>query len=916
MRDARPLLRRRRSLCSPPRRASSTWARRVRDASDESARLALLGAEGGAAPRPRRNGTARATGRGSTSPSSATRCADLPGASTPSASGSSTRRVRRLAVDLRRFTLESADERRVAGELEFHDLLVLARQMLRDPAPRAEVRGRPPRALPPPPHRRVPGHRSHPGRAGGPHRAVHRPTTGRRPSRARRACRVGRHRDPARPPVLRGRPQAVDLPVPPGRHLAVPAGRRPLRRRRPGRVAHHQLPHGRGRRSTSSTTCSATCMHRAGATRACRPSRRTSRSSRCAPMPPSARPWRCSASNRTRRRPYADDLRRREAADVAETVRRVVDERLARRPRARRSAARLAAGPARRHHHPHPHPARRCPPSRTPSRRPASPTGPSPRRSSTAAAWSATSCSRCGPSTTRPTSWRWSPPSARRCSPVATTTSTASAASTAATSTTAALPPAPTTGVDRDRADPRRSPGLTYLRELHHERRWSSTERAHRPGRPRPAGARAGRGRRPRPRPVAAGAVRRRPGPGVDRRHQRHAPPVPGVGPPADRRGHPGRRGRPARDRRRRRAHHDGARRQGPRVPGHDRVRAVDRSPHAAGAPGRGGLAARPAVHHPRRPHGPHRAFEDWQPVDEQMSHDERIRLLYVACTRAQDHLVVSLHRAIRKGGVARRPRPAHQRRAAPHRGWAIAWPSCRPSPRPTTRARSQRPVTPCRPPGDRGRAGTRRPRPRSTSGSASSPPRSPPAGDPARSRRPPSPTTAGPTSLADPGLHKRPRDLDLPPWQKGRYGSAVGRAVHGVLQTDRPGHARRRRASTPRWRRRPRPRASSATRPTSTAGRRGPGVADRRRGGAEPALARGLRRRAARRRPHPRGLRRPALPTGRRPGRRRLQDRAHRPRRRSRPARRPLPRCRVRPTPSPSPRPRANRWSTSSSSS
>ena len=35
-----------------------------------------------------------------------------------------------------------------------------------------------------------------------------------------------------------------------------------------------------------------------------------------------------------------------------------------------------------------------------------------------------------------------------------------------------------------------------------------------------------------------------------------------------------------------------------------------------------------------------------------------------------------------------------------------------------------------------------------------------------------------------DPGLQKRPRDLDLPPWLKGRYGSAVGRAVHGVLQT------------------------------------------------------------------------------------------------------------------------------------
>src|SRR3546814_6364860 len=32
--------------------------------------------------------------------------------------------------------------------------------------------------------------------------------------------------------------------------------------------------------------------------------------------------------------------------------------------------------------------------------------------------------------------------------------------------------------------------------------------------------------------------------------------------------------------------------------------------------------------------------------------------------------------------------------------------------------------------------------------------------------------------------FRSRPRDLDLPPWLKGRYGTAVGRAVHGVLQT------------------------------------------------------------------------------------------------------------------------------------
>ena len=78
--------------------------------------------------------------------------------------------VQRLAVDLRRFTLESADERRVAGELEFHDLLVLSRQMLRDPTHGPGVRAALAPPLPPPAHRRVPGHRPHPDRARGPHR--------------------------------------------------------------------------------------------------------------------------------------------------------------------------------------------------------------------------------------------------------------------------------------------------------------------------------------------------------------------------------------------------------------------------------------------------------------------------------------------------------------------------------------------------------------------------------------------------------------------------------------------------------------------------------------------------------------------------------------------------------------------------
>src|SRR5437764_1057789 len=49
-----------------------------------------------------------------------------------------------------------------------------------------------------------------------------------------------------RPPLLRRRPQAVDLPVPAGRHRRVPH-RRAIPRRR-ARAPHHQLPHGGARR--------------------------------------------------------------------------------------------------------------------------------------------------------------------------------------------------------------------------------------------------------------------------------------------------------------------------------------------------------------------------------------------------------------------------------------------------------------------------------------------------------------------------------------------------------------------------------------------------------------------------------------------------------------------------------------------
>ena len=48
----------------------------------------------------------------------------------------------RLGAAIRRFTLRAAEERRAAGQLEFHDLLVLSRQLLRDPEQGPIVRAR------------------------------------------------------------------------------------------------------------------------------------------------------------------------------------------------------------------------------------------------------------------------------------------------------------------------------------------------------------------------------------------------------------------------------------------------------------------------------------------------------------------------------------------------------------------------------------------------------------------------------------------------------------------------------------------------------------------------------------------------------------------------------------------------------
>jgi ATP-dependent helicase/nuclease subunit A len=183
-------------------------------------------------------------------------------------------------------------------------------------------------------------------------------------------------------------------------------------------------------------------------------------------------------------------------------------------------------------------------------------------------------------------------------------------------------------------------------------------------------------------------------------------------------------------------------------------------------------------------------AFDAWLPIDEQMSHDERIRLLYVACTRARDHLVVSLHRKVRSSVPDDPARFTSAELLTGALGPLLDdLPDAAPPPDDLV----------CRGGEAADAAGDVPPTAEAptTAGPPSAAPL-PPFDDWRRIRDDALATSGRPRTLAataltddgrpdaldDPGLHKRARDLDLPPWQKGRYGTAIGRAVHGVLQT------------------------------------------------------------------------------------------------------------------------------------
>jgi ATP-dependent exoDNAse (exonuclease V) beta subunit len=163
--------------------------------------------------------------------------------------------------------------------------------------------------------------------------------------------------------------------------------------------------------------------------------------------------------------------------------------------------------------------------------------------------------------------------------------------------------------------------------------------------------------------------------------------------------------------------------------------------------------------------------FERYAPIDEQMDFHEKLRLLYVAMTRARDHLVVSVHRPAKEPSDDRTTWTHAQlvwNAAAEQPGWEPF----------TARGDDLRPlehgdvaVAPAAPPPpwddwlaarDGARAEAARRRVQSATALA----------------------REAEAARADPGLAKGPRDLELPPWNKGRYGTALGRAVHAVLQT------------------------------------------------------------------------------------------------------------------------------------
>jgi ATP-dependent helicase/nuclease subunit A len=196
--------------------------------------------------------------------------------------------------------------------------------------------------------------------------------------------------------------------------------------------------------------------------------------------------------------------------------------------------------------------------------------------------------------------------------------------------------------------------------------------------------------------------------------------------------------------------------------------------------------------------------FEDLAAREVSMNQAQDLRLLYVAATRARDHLVISLHhQASAKGCHAALLAPLCA--AEPDLCRALDVEVDRPGGTAVEIVDSTEPASgrsdTAAPPRDEGQASRKaweiqraelvgpggRPRTLAATTIATlAEEQSYRAGDQAddHSNQLTHPGGESRVGQPDPGLDKDGTDVDLPPWRRGRAGTSVGRAVHAVLQT------------------------------------------------------------------------------------------------------------------------------------